>query len=298
MQPLPVTSPRPPRQRALGLALALGAAMLAASGIAAGAAPDATTIRVGPFAGDQHLADMVAETLLTDLAKSDRFTLLDARAAGAHADVGKADYALTGSCLGHNANVVINVRVLESAGGRTVPGLAQSVEGPRTQLLTLAHGIAARLAPKLAAHAHPQAAPAAHAVVTASVHPAEQARPAPADRADEYTGLIVDARGLGLERSMSPSLRRKDGSVVWNGAEAQPDYVIDEGIVQYAATMEQALKHARAGAHPLVLTAVGRRETPFPSDPLLSDEDAARLLAAAKHDAFLKKFRVVFVTGK
>jgi hypothetical protein len=148
-------------------------------------------------------------------------------------------------------------------------------------------------------------------VVTAATRPAPPSVPIAAPRAtsdpadlietvssDGYTGLIIDARGLDLNRSMSPAIRRRDGTVVWNGGEASPDYVISEGIVTYAATMQQALDQQRAGARPLVVKAVARHETPFPSDPYIDDADAESLLKAAQRDTFLKKYRVIFVIGR
>jgi hypothetical protein len=110
-----------------------------------------------------------------------------------------------------------------------------------------------------------------------------------------FTGLIVDARGMGLSRSMSPRLRRMDGSDVWTGGGASAEFVIDEGIVAYVRSLEEARNHARAGANPLVIRAVQRHETPFPSDPRLSDDVADSLLKCAERDGFLKKFKVVFI---
>jgi hypothetical protein len=103
---------------------------------------------------------------------------------------------------------------------------------------------------------------------------------------------------LDLDRSMSPVIRRKDGSVVWNGREANPDFVISDGIVAYATTMREARDQVRAGSRPLIIEAVARHETPFPSDPYVDDEDADYILKAAAHDGFLKKFRVIFVIGR
>jgi hypothetical protein len=121
---------------------------------------------------------------------------------------------------------------------------------------------------------------------------------APAARGPKYTSVIIDARGLGLDRSMSPSIRREDGTVIWNGAGVDPDFVISDGIVTYATTMSQALRDARAGEHPLTLEAIDSEDRPFPSDCVLSDEDADYLLQAAKRSDFLKKYRVIFVVGR
>jgi TPP-dependent pyruvate/acetoin dehydrogenase alpha subunit len=89
-----------------------------------------------------------------------------------------------------------------------------------------------------------------------------------------------------------------DGSVVWNGAGVNPDYVISDGIVAYATTMRDARDLARAGARPLIIEAVSRHETPFPSDPYVDDEDAEYILRTARQDGYLKDYRVIFVIGR
>lgn len=110
-----------------------------------------------------------------------------------------------------------------------------------------------------------------------------------------YTGLIVDARGLGLERSMSPRIRFEDGSVLWAGANASPDFAIEHGIVAYTRSVREAERLERAGDNPLVIEAVARHADNFRSDPVLSAEDGKYLLEASRRDGFLKKFNVIFV---
>ncbi len=122
--------------------------------------------------------------------------------------------------------------------------------------------------------------------------------PVAPSRVVPYTGVIIDTRGLGLSRSMAPSIRRANGTKLWAGVDADPDFVISEGIVVYAFTMDQALQDSRAGSRPLMLKAITRHDTPFPSDPLLSDEDSELLMKLSERDGFLAKYHVVFVVDK
>jgi hypothetical protein len=113
---------------------------------------------------------------------------------------------------------------------------------------------------------------------------------------DDYTGLIIDATGLKIERSMSPKIRRVDGSVIWAGEDANPDFVIDKGIVGYAVSMSLAKENPRAGANPLIIRAVARYNGDnFHSDPEISVRDANLLIQEASKEGFLKKFNVIFV---
>jgi len=120
-------------------------------------------------------------------------------------------------------------------------------------------------------------------------------RPQIGNPGDTFTSVIIDTRGLGIWRSMSPKIRRADGTEVWGTVTADPEFVIEHGIVVYAHSIEQARRLDRAGDNPLIIRAVGRIHAPFPSDPFISQEDADRLLAADGANGFLGRFRVIFV---
>ena len=110
-----------------------------------------------------------------------------------------------------------------------------------------------------------------------------------------YTGVIIDALGQGVERSMSPKIRRADGGEIWGTLDVTPDFVIENGIVSYAHSVEEARKIARVGANPLVIRAQSHQGEAFKTDALLTDADADALFAADAHGKFLSKCCVVFV---
>lgn len=109
------------------------------------------------------------------------------------------------------------------------------------------------------------------------------------------TGVIIDARGMNIDRSMSPKIRHDDGSEVWGTVNADPDYVIEHGIVVYATSMGQAQNDARAGNNPLILRASGRASGRFHTDVVISDNDAERLMELNEKHGFLDKYRVIFL---
>lgn len=109
------------------------------------------------------------------------------------------------------------------------------------------------------------------------------------------TSVIIDARGMGIERGMCPKIRRPDGSEIWGTVSANPDFVIEHGIAVYAHTLAQAQNDARAGSNPMIIRAYGRAGNRFNTDAVISNEDAARLLQADQESGFLNKFRVIFV---
>ena len=125
----------------------------------------------------------------------------------------------------------------------------------------------------------------------------EETAPAP-HNGTAYTGVIIDARRQGVERSMSPKIRRTDGSEVWGTLRVAPEFVIDNGIVGYVHSLSEAKKNARAGDNPLVLHAVGRGGEKFKTDVTLSAEDADRLIEADAQGNFLGQFHVLFIVDE
>jgi len=117
-----------------------------------------------------------------------------------------------------------------------------------------------------------------------------------------YTGLVVDARGLGVERGMSPRIVDEQGGLVYTGVEADPRLVISRGIVAYVRDPDEATRHPRLAVSelypyrlPLVVTAVGRVEDVFRTSVIISVADAARIRRElAKYD-FLGRNAVVFI---
>jgi len=119
--------------------------------------------------------------------------------------------------------------------------------------------------------------------------------PAPAVTGNAYTSVIVDARGLGIRPAMSPKIRREDGSEVWGTVSVSTDFAIEQGIVAYAKTLEEAKANRRAGSNPLIVRAIGYAKTPGRTDPALSDNDVRLLLTANENSGFLNECRVIFV---
>lgn len=157
---------------------------------------------------------------------------------------------------------------------------------------------AARLASARSSPPVPEPAPAAREAASAASGVDALFAPSAPDPAppqpEAYTGLIIDARGCHLDRSMTPRIRLMDGSVLWAGEDAPVDFAIENGVVAYARTLEEARQLPRAGVHPLVVRAVAAYKDAFHSDPVLRDEDA-QTLRPHLSDGFMRRFNVVFV---
>lgn len=117
----------------------------------------------------------------------------------------------------------------------------------------------------------------------------------PSEPGKPYTSVIIDASGLGLDRCMSPKIRRANASEVWGTVKVDLDYVEEHGIVGYAVSLDEAKKCDRCGSKPMIIKAIARAGGNFRSDPVICDADADLLLDENKKGTFLDKFNVIFV---
>lgn len=117
----------------------------------------------------------------------------------------------------------------------------------------------------------------------------------PSDPLKPFTGLIVDASGYMIDRSMSPKIRRTDGSEVWGTMNVNYDLLQDKGIVAYATSLTEARKNPRVGENPLIIRASGKAGARFYCDVVLRDGDAQLLLDENARSHFLDDLNVVFV---
>lgn len=113
-----------------------------------------------------------------------------------------------------------------------------------------------------------------------------------------YTGVIVDASGLGLEATFSPAILDTNGRVVYGIANVDKDIVISKGMVDYASAVTEATVGSRAGNNPLVVKAVevkGGKNSVNKVNVVVSVEDADRILLANEKSGMLENLAVVFV---
>ena len=116
------------------------------------------------------------------------------------------------------------------------------------------------------------------------------AETAPSGRAQGgYTGLIVDCRGMGLRPVMSPVIKAENGRPIYGYKNLDSDKVIAQGMAAYVRSEADA---TRAGTHPLRVRAVA---VDAGANPVLSAEDARRILIENGASGFLDATNVVFI---
>ena len=106
-----------------------------------------------------------------------------------------------------------------------------------------------------------------------------------------YTGIIVDCRGLGLQRAMSPVIKNPEGVIIYGDKNIDPDKIVDIGMAGYATSMKDV---ERAGKNPLIVKAISVAN--FKCNPVISMSDAEKVLIANSVDNFLDEANVVFLT--
>ena len=105
-----------------------------------------------------------------------------------------------------------------------------------------------------------------------------------------YTGLIVDCRGLGLKTAMSPVIKNINGSKIYGHKNLDIDKIIAIGVADYVNNHGNL---SRAGSNPLVVKAI--RVDDFNSNPVVSLVDSNRILIENHASKFLHDLKVIFL---
>jgi hypothetical protein len=109
-----------------------------------------------------------------------------------------------------------------------------------------------------------------------------------------YTGLIIDATGIGAKPSLVPVVVDESGEVVYGPAFVSREFAVSRGMSGFAATLDDARNDKRVGDRPMIVKAVRTRPT-GETDLVISTADAARLRSSVAHLNFLKACRVNIV---
>ena len=131
----------------------------------------------------------------------------------------------------------------------------------------------------------PFASPALFAPTTSSAGQSTTVTPTTGN----FTGVVVDCRGLGLSPVMSPVIKSANGQPVYGYKNLDSKFVVKNGMAAYGGVPEDS---TRAGARPLMIKAVSVDNG---VNPVISDADAARLLSENQLTHFLDQTNVVFL---
>lgn len=109
-----------------------------------------------------------------------------------------------------------------------------------------------------------------------------------------YTGLIVDATGLGVRPALAPKIVDELGNEVYGTGYVSRDYAVQVGVVGYEKDLNRARSNERVGANPVVikaLRATGKNKT----DVVISNADAQLIRSSAANLNFLEQCKVMII---
>ena len=110
-----------------------------------------------------------------------------------------------------------------------------------------------------------------------------------------YTGLVIDARGLGILPGMSPKIYDTAGKEVYGTMMVDPDFVIEKGIAGFTSSVDSAIDEGLVGGNPIIVKAVSLADDPSRSSVVVQDGDAEKILEANASAAFLSAYRVAII---
>jgi hypothetical protein len=109
-----------------------------------------------------------------------------------------------------------------------------------------------------------------------------------------FTGLVVDARGLGVRPAMAPKIIDEDDREVYGSARVSRDFAVQQGMAGYTKSLESAGKNDRVTNNPLFVKGI-RADGGSKSNIIIASADAEKIRSAARHLNFLEKCKVMIV---
>ena len=119
--------------------------------------------------------------------------------------------------------------------------------------------------------------------------------PAPQIKPQVFTGLIIDAKGLGIKPAMAPKVFDEAGNEVYGTMYVSRDFAVKYGMAGYAKSVEDASKNKdRVGKTPENVKAI-KASGANKCDVVISSGDANAVRSSAKNLKFLQECRVIIV---
>ena len=108
------------------------------------------------------------------------------------------------------------------------------------------------------------------------------------------TGLIVDARGLGLRPAMAPKILDESGNELYGSRHVDRNWAVKIGMVGYDKDVNRAKSNDRVTNKPLVVKGMKSSGT-NKADVIVSNDTANQIRDIAEHQKFLNQCKVMFI---
>lgn len=107
----------------------------------------------------------------------------------------------------------------------------------------------------------------------------------------QYTSLIINAKGIGLEPVLYPVIINEEGKDIYSSVFISREFVVQNGVCKYFNNIEKALQDKKAGEKPLVVKAIRKENSAI----VLSTPDYNTIEKTTERHAFLKQGKVLIV---
>jgi hypothetical protein len=124
--------------------------------------------------------------------------------------------------------------------------------------------------------------------------PGDAPAPPTTAAAGAFTGLIIDAKGLGVMPAMAPKVVDEAGNEVYGSKLVSREWAVRQGMVGYEKDLTAARGNQRVTNNPLVIKGL-KASGANKSDVTISNADAQRLQQATQYQNFLENCRVMFL---
>ncbi len=116
------------------------------------------------------------------------------------------------------------------------------------------------------------------------------------DTSAPVTGLVIDARGTGLQPALVPGILDEDGRQLYGEKYVSRESVVRWGMCRYFLGLTAARRSPRVAGHPLVIRGL-RAAGPGKTSVVINSSDAEKIRSASEVIALLRNCRVVIVLG-
>lgn len=119
-------------------------------------------------------------------------------------------------------------------------------------------------------------------------------QPQPSYQNAVYTGLIIDATGLGVRPAMAPKIIDENGNEVYGTGYVSRDYAVQIGVVGYEKDLNRAKSNERVTDNPIVVKGI-KASGSNKADIVISNMDASNVSASAKNLNFMEQCKVMII---
>lgn len=129
-------------------------------------------------------------------------------------------------------------------------------------------------------------------------------KPLEKTQAEPYTGLVIDARGIDFQPTISPVIVSEQGDEIYSPRFISREYAVQAGVCQYSCvqapnqqgspSQAPAWTNSRTGPNPLVIRGV-RKGGKTNQHIVVSRSDASAVEKTAERHDFMRQCRVVII---